>query len=780
MVNTDSDQNRKMTYQNTTLLGMLEQHVLTSPDRRAVIYEPDVFLTFKELWTLSGRVYAWLRQRNIGSEDVVMYCLPRGVELYACIVGTLRIGAAFVLAEADNRQKRTEFICKDCSCRLFVDVDRWEEITDTDPIEGYEPIDLHSLCYIAYTSGTTDTPKGVLHEYGSLENAWKSVRMDGTPLVSEEDTFLVMSPMNFVSLPIIFAFSSAYGNAVAIMPYSYAESEEGFSDYIEKTNVNSGYLTPSFLRRNFPFHHSWRMCILSSEPGDGLFFSDMKCYNCYASTESGCLLSVYELQRPMTPAPVGRSQSDIELFILDENEMEVPAGAVGEICYRNPYVRGYLNLPEGTRKLMRGRVFHSGDSGFMNEEGDLIVKGRMDEMFKIGGYRIVPEDIENVVRRVCSLQHFVVRGYVYKDISSIIVFYTDEIEIDPLEMRRRLAELLPEYMIPTNYIRLRDFPLLETGKLDKLSLMPPEGSWDNFRKLSSATLPVIGKGRTSVVYDFGDSKALKVVKSSIPFAMIRQELMLTQAAHTAGLPVPDAYEIVRTGAGYGLIMDRVEGEVLEDKVRSEPDRRGEYICRFAKEVKALHRIHVGNITFMPDVRKVSVSLAEQLDQPFCSKEEANMIRDVFENIPNSEYFIHGDCHTGNAILCGERICFIDMLLCGKGHPVFDLLCMYSHYVFLPSFLSDDECIDRMGVTRAAAEGIFDEFLDAYYPSMSSGERAELLLYIRGIHAARICLADVTMPGVFSADILSKAKQRAIDFSKEYCHHGRMKDFLAGV
>ena len=62
----------------------------------------------------------------------------------------------------------------------------------------------------------------------------------------------------------------------------------------------------------------------------------------------------------------GKSQSDIEVYILDENEMEVGAGKIGEICYRNPYVRGYLNLPEKTRKLLRGRLFHTGDAGSIN------------------------------------------------------------------------------------------------------------------------------------------------------------------------------------------------------------------------------------------------------------------------------------------------------------------------------------------------------------------------------------------------------------------------------
>ena len=118
------------------ILEMLEQHVISLPDRQAVIYEPGERITYRELWMLSGRIYAWLKAKGIGAEDVVMFCLPRGIGLYACIVGTLRAGAAFVLTETDNSPVRTAYIRKDSECRLFVDEKCMEEIMQTEPLEG--------------------------------------------------------------------------------------------------------------------------------------------------------------------------------------------------------------------------------------------------------------------------------------------------------------------------------------------------------------------------------------------------------------------------------------------------------------------------------------------------------------------------------------------------------------------------------------------------------------------------------------------------------------------
>ena len=210
-----------------TVLEAFENHMRETPDRCALICEPDERASFADLWDLSGRLYAWLKAKGIGAEDIVMYCLPRGTALYACILGTLRAGAAFVLTETDNSPKRTAFIRGDCGYTLFVDTDCWNEVLKCEPLDGCETSDPHSLCYIAYTSGTTGRPKGVLHEYGSLENAWKSIRLNGKPLFSSADHYLVMSPMNFVSLPIIFASSCVVGNCVCVMPYRYSESKAG-------------------------------------------------------------------------------------------------------------------------------------------------------------------------------------------------------------------------------------------------------------------------------------------------------------------------------------------------------------------------------------------------------------------------------------------------------------------------------------------------------------------------------------------------------------------------
>ena len=118
---------------------------------------------------LSGKVYAWLRAQNIGKEDFVLICMPRGGIALVAILGVWKAGAAFTLVEDSYPPERIAFIKKDCGCKAVIDLRAWNEILKTDALSGYERTDIHDAAFAIYTSGTTGNPKGVLHEYGSVK-----------------------------------------------------------------------------------------------------------------------------------------------------------------------------------------------------------------------------------------------------------------------------------------------------------------------------------------------------------------------------------------------------------------------------------------------------------------------------------------------------------------------------------------------------------------------------------------------------------------------------------
>ncbi len=172
-------------------------------------------------------------------------------------------------------------------------------------------------------------------------------------------------------------------------------------------------------------------------------------------------------------------------------------------------------------------------------------------------------EVEKAEKAVSGLKNVVVRGFVYKDVSSISVFYTDEIELEPVMMHEKLLQLLPEYMVPTNYIRLNEFPVLPSGKIDKQKIMPPEGSWEQFNNNPVSVLPLIGRGENFEIYDMGCGKAVKRFRSPVRYDRIWGEQVSMHKAYESGASAQNAYAIVRFESDYGILMD--EGRTKKDK-----------------------------------------------------------------------------------------------------------------------------------------------------------------------------------------------------------------------
>ena len=99
----------------------------------------------------------------------------------------------------------------------------------------------------------------------------------------------------------------------------------------------------------------------------------------------------FVIDRPYVVCPIGKSNCDeVVIHLLDPAGNEVPDGEAGEICFENPFFRGYIHLPEQTKQALRGGLFHSGDLARKDENGNLILLGRADDMIKIYGNRVEP------------------------------------------------------------------------------------------------------------------------------------------------------------------------------------------------------------------------------------------------------------------------------------------------------------------------------------------------------------------------------------------------------
>ena len=493
-----------------------QKSVRRYPDKTAFAYTGNgETISYRELDEISGKVHRWLKNRSIGREAHIVIRLPRGAMIPAMMLGVWKNGSSCIVCEASMAEDRVRYILADSEARAVIGEKELEEILTEAPLPAFEDVGLHDAAYAVYTSGTTGNPKGVVHEYGNMDAAMASHKYDGEFLCRERDIFAFNSPLNFVATNCTVINVLASGCTGLIVDVNTVKNPEKLMQTYADWGVTSTFMTPSLFRTcSASFNPQLEWLLLGGEPCTGLYHENLRLYNLYSASELGRDALLYRIDAPCEVTPVGKSQWGEEVFILDSDGAAMPDGESGELCFRNEYVRGYIGLPEKTKAAWHDGLYHTGDIARRLPDGNIVLQGRNDDMIKIGGNRIEPAEIEQASKRILSLSWAAAKGFVTPERSFVVLYYTDEFQLNAQESRAALAKSLPEYMLPSYFIRLESIPLLPNGKLDKKNLPIPD--INSYRteytapetkleeKLLAAFENVLGLAHLSVNDDFYD------------------------------------------------------------------------------------------------------------------------------------------------------------------------------------------------------------------------------------------------------------------------------------
>ncbi len=460
-----------------TIIDTLQTY--TAQDPSAVILYDDAHsggISYAQLDEMSGRVYAYLKSKGIGKEDFVLIDLPRGVLPVIAMIGVWKAGAAWVLVEDTYAPERIAFIRRDCGCKIEFSAENWEEVMQTQPLSGFEEVDEHDAAYAIYTSGTTGNPKGVLHEYGNLNRAVDSIRVNGVIPFDGKDRLATLAPMNFVATVIvILAGLNVFRGKNFIVSYATIKNPAALAKFFLTKRITITFLTPSYVRmlggKTGPF---LRMLFVGSEPANNLYNKNLELINIYACSESDFAVGVFPIDRAYETCPIGKPEVETTITLVGEDGREISGDDMGELCFDNPYVRGYINLPEETERAFVNGIYHTGDLARKDEKGNYILLGRSNDMIKINGNRIEPAEIEAAVKQVLGIDWAAAKGVEDGDKSYLCAYYTADITVDAEELRTELMKRLPYYMIPAYYIKIDSVPLKANGKLDRKALPVPD------------------------------------------------------------------------------------------------------------------------------------------------------------------------------------------------------------------------------------------------------------------------------------------------------------------
>ena len=284
------------------------------------------------------------------------------------------------------------------------------------------------------------------------------------------------------------------------------------------------------------------------------------------------------------------------------------------------------------------------------------------------------------------------------------------------------------------------------------------------RKISVEGLEPIGEGATAKVYRLDQETIVKVFLENISFdLMIGKEIGKARNAFVSGVPTAIPYDIVRVGNCYGTVYELLSAKDLGSILISDKEHRDEYVQRFAGVVREMHQIEADTAVF-DSLKARSLMILPRLEGVVCSKEEIEKLRLIYENLPDRNTFIHGDCHPGNVMLQGDEMMFIDLSSSGSGHPIFDMMSMCQMYhINAASENARKRTPILRGLSPEEAEHIWRVFLKSYLDTEDEALIAKAEEQIVGFSCARMLFAALALPGIVSEEAMNRFKMKAIQY-----------------
>jgi len=503
-----------------SLQELFEQQAAKSGEKTAVVFNGDM-ITYTDLNKKINRLAHYLKRKyQIKPNDVIGVSMDRSIEMIVVLGGIIKSGAAYLAVDPTYPRERVLHVLTNSRSDLLIidkmrpelfgnytgqilDIYAHEEEISRESDQNPEPVNqLTDILYVNYTSGSTGTPNGAMLSHDCLTNLiqWQNQRTS----IDCSLRCLQFTSINFcVSFQEIMGTLTSGGELYLIGDLERQDIDY-LMDFLSKNRVEVLFLPFSYLNFLFnessrwhqAFDHNLKHIITAGEQlkitvGLKRFLDKnpgLKLHNHYGSTEMHVVTS-YTLDASSadrTPIPpAGKPISNVSIYILDEYFNPVPVGVWGELWVAgSSEILGYINNSAlNQQKLVKHprlsalhhnqRLFRSGDIGRWLPDGNIELRGRKDFQVKIRGFRVEPGEIESKILSIENVRECVVVVKEDKAKQKYLAAYVAVDNIDLAEIKKKLANKLPQYMVP-QLIRLENLPLMPNGKVDRERLPEPE------------------------------------------------------------------------------------------------------------------------------------------------------------------------------------------------------------------------------------------------------------------------------------------------------------------
>jgi len=485
-----------------TITQLFEEQVEKTPDNIAVVFE-DQKLTYRELNERANSLANYLRNNGVGLNDSVAIFLDKSLEMIVAILAILKVDALYVPIDIDYPDNRINFMLSDSNAKIVLTKRAF--LLDLD-FENTLAIDLcntiyldnktfpskHAgdLAYVMYTSGSTGNPKGVVVKQKSIIRLVKNPNYIN---FHKNEKILQTGSIVFDACTFEIWASLLNGFELYIIKKSELLDPNSLKSYLIENKITILWLTAPLLNQlceNHPDMFKTVRCLLTG--GDVLspkhinlirkVCPDLTIINGYGPTENTTFSTCFTINDYYNDSiPIGYPISNSTCYIVSQDMNLLPIGIPGELVVGGDGVaKGYINNQAFTDLKFLSSPFNNdflyktGDLAKWNFDGSISFIGRIDGQVKIRGFRV---ELGEINLKILEFPNIKTSFTTIKTINGekfICSYIVCNQMLNVEDLKHFLMKFLPNYAIPTYFIKLDKLPINTNGKVDSKLLPSPQ------------------------------------------------------------------------------------------------------------------------------------------------------------------------------------------------------------------------------------------------------------------------------------------------------------------
>jgi amino acid adenylation domain-containing protein len=492
---------------NARIHDLFARQAARTPDAVAIRCQGES-CTYAELNARANQLARYLRARGVTTEMLVGLSVERSIDMVVGLLGILKAGGAYVPLDPSYPTDRLAFMLDDAAVSVLVtqtplldlipggqrqticlDHD-WPEIaresaSDLEPLGGGG-----NLAYVIYTSGSTGRPKGVQIPHHAVVNFLRTMAQE--PGLDSGDVLVSVTTLSFdisgleVYLPLM------VGARVVVATREDVTDGRQLQGLLESEGATVMQATPA----------TWRLLVEAGWTGPGLKIlcggealpqelaaqlveRGAELWNLYGPTETTIWSTAEKLGTGNGNVTIGRPIANTQTYVLDRNLQPLPVGVPGELYIAGDGLsRGYRQRPDLTAERFLpnpfgpsgSRMYRTGDLARFLADGRIECLGRVDHQVKVRGFRVELGEVESAVAGHPAVKETVVFA---EEVSAgdtrlvAYVVYQPGESLTASELRKLVRATLPEYMVPSFFVKLDRIPLTPNGKVNRRALPGP-------------------------------------------------------------------------------------------------------------------------------------------------------------------------------------------------------------------------------------------------------------------------------------------------------------------